>query len=82
MKPEATVVLRTETIELCMVLEKYWLWDFTQEVNLSMRSETKEAAFVEALEYYQKRLKRVESEYHELQSKVDRFMEELKLEED
>jgi len=82
MKPEATIVLRTETIELCMVLEKYWLWDFTQELNLSIRAETKEAAFIEALEYYQKRLKRVESEYLELQLKVDRFVEELKLEED
>ncbi len=54
MKPEATVVLRTETIELCMVLEKYWLWDFTQELNLSIRAETEESAFIEALEYYQK----------------------------
>jgi hypothetical protein len=82
MKPENTIILKTETVELYMKSGKYWLWDFMQEMNLSMRVETKEAAFIEALEYYQKRLKKVENEYHELQSKVDRFVEELKLEED
>jgi hypothetical protein len=82
MKIEDKIILRTETIELYVKSGKYWLWDFTQEMNLSMRVETKEAAFLEALRYYQKRLKKIEGEYHELQSKVDRFVEELKLEED
>lgn len=52
----------------------YWLYDKTQGMNLSMGAATKEAALLEALQYYQKRLATVEADYKELTAKVDSFL--------
>lgn len=55
----------------------FWLYDETRGMNLSMRAKTAEAAFVEALTYYQERLTRVETEHKELRSKVDAFVSQF-----
>lgn len=55
----------------------FWLYDDTRGMNLSMRAETSTDALVEALEYYQDRLSKVESEYKELSSKVNNFVEQF-----
>jgi len=44
-------------------------------MNLSMKAKTKDDAFVEALTYYQKRLKQVEGYYSSLKARVDVFVE-------
>jgi hypothetical protein len=44
-------------------------------MNLSMRAKTAEEAFVDALTYYQRRLKEVEGYYSSLKSRVDLFVE-------
>lgn len=55
----------------------YWLYDKTRGMNLSMGAATPEAAFVEALTYYQDRLATVEADYAALQSKVDSFLSQF-----
>jgi len=75
----STVLSPTLTLSLCR--DGYWLWDKTRGMNLSMRAKTSDAAFVEALTYYQNRLTKVESEYKTLQSKVDAFVSQFNEEE-
>ena len=52
---EITKIVKTEN-------KGYWLWDENRGMNLAMRAESEEAALIEALEYYQKRLVDVESD--------------------
>ena len=52
----------------------YWLYDKTQCINLAMGAQTPQDAFVEALTYYQERLRQVQTEYRNLQEKVDSFL--------
>lgn len=42
-----------------------------------MRSKTERSAFLKALEYYQDRLSKVETEYKELRIKVNTFIEQF-----
>jgi hypothetical protein len=53
----------------------FWLYDRTRGMNLSMRAKSEQAAFVEALTYYQKRLQEVEKELKGIKSKVYNFIE-------
>lgn len=55
----------------------WWLYDETRGMNLAMRAKTEQAAFVEALTYYQDRLSRVESELKDLSSKVNAFVSQF-----
>lgn len=59
----------------------FWLYDNTRGMNLSMRAKTETAAFVEALDYYQKRLIEVEQTYASLKMKVDAFVSQFEEEE-
>jgi hypothetical protein len=52
----------------------WWLYDKTRGMNLAMGAETKEAALLKALQYYQKRLSEVEASLNSLQNKVDHFV--------
>ena len=52
----------------------FWLYDATRGMNLSMRAKTEREAFVEALEYYQTRLSKVEASYKALKERVDAFV--------
>lgn len=52
----------------------FWLWDETQGMNLAMRAETERDAFIDALEYYQRRLMEVETAYKTLRERVDDFV--------
>ena len=60
----------------------YWLYDDTRGMNLAMGAPTKEAALLEALQYYQKHLEEVEDKYLDLQAKVNVFVGQFKSEED
>jgi hypothetical protein len=64
----------TPTLALTECKDGFWLYDETRGFNLAMRAKTSTDAFVEALEYYQDRLKEVESQYSNLKAKVDSFV--------
>ena len=64
----------TPTLALTECKDGFWLYDKTRGFNLAMRAKTSTDAFVESLEYYQDRLKEVESKYSNLKAKVDSFV--------
>lgn len=66
-----------ENLTLSECTDGFWLYDDTRGMNLSMRAKTPTAALVEALEYYQERLKDVEINYRLLKGKVDIFLEQF-----
>ncbi|HBC8437461.1 TPA: hypothetical protein ACT2UD_005565 [Escherichia coli] len=67
-----TVLSKSLSISQCT--DGYWLYDETRGMNLAMRAKTAEAAYLEALEYYQERLTEVEEDYKSLKAKVDHFV--------
>ncbi|HCJ8661072.1 TPA: hypothetical protein NV758_001579 [Escherichia coli] len=67
-----TVLSKSLSISHCT--DGYWLFDETRGMNLAMRAKTAEAAYIQALEYYQERLKEVEEDYKSLKAKVDHFV--------
>ena len=67
-----TVLSKSLSISQCT--DGYWLYDESRGMNLAMRAKTAEAAYLEALEYYQERLKEVENDYNNLKAKVDHFV--------
>jgi len=73
-----TRAIKTEDLTVSISLSEcndgFWLYDSTRGMNLSMRAKTRDAAFIEALEYYQKRMTKVESDYQEMKDKVDKFV--------
>ncbi|GAB0877338.1 TPA: hypothetical protein NV937_000625 [Escherichia coli] len=64
----------SKTLSISQCTDGYWLFDETRGMNLAMRAKTAEAAYLEALEYYQERLKEVEEDYKSLKAKVDHFV--------
>ena len=64
----------TDTLSLTELKSGFWLYDRTRGMNVSMRANTEEDAFVETITYYQKRLANIESEYNVLKTKVDAFI--------
>ncbi len=78
-KPPDTIVDLSETLSLCWYPPTsghhgFWLYDETRGMNLAMRAKSEQDAFVEALTYYQERLKELETELHSLQTKVNAFV--------
>ncbi len=71
----------TETLFLSECRNGWWLYDETRGMNLAMRAKTEQAAFIEALTYYQERLAKIEKEYKELNSKVKSFVSQFQEEE-
>lgn len=64
----------TETLAISECRDGFWLYDKTRGMNLAMRAKTETDAFVEAITYYQKRLKEFETAYWSLKGKVDDFV--------
>ncbi len=74
-----TSILVTPSLQLNVDNQgKFWLYDETRGMNLSIRSKSKEEAFIETIEYYQKRLLEVENEYNTLSKKVETFVDLFK----
>ena len=67
----------TSTLTISECKDGFWLYDETRGMNLAMRAKTRDEAFVDALEYYQERLKEVETEYAALKSKVEAFVDQV-----
>lgn len=62
------------TLTLSECNDGIWLWDDTRRMNLSIRAKSNTDALVKALEYYQKRLMKIEQEHADLKEKVDIFV--------
>jgi hypothetical protein len=79
-RPPISIVKLTDTLSLseCHPTAdyrgKYWLWDETRGLNLAMGAETAQDSLVQAITYYQKRLKEIETCYWSLQKEVDTFV--------
>jgi len=65
----------TSTLTMSECSDGFWLYDKTRGINLSMRAKTPTDAFIEALDYYQRRLLKVEEDYASLHKKVEVFVE-------
>lgn len=70
-----------KTISLVEGKGGFWLYDTTRGMNLSMRAKTKDAAWFDAVKYYQKRLLKIEEELKEITGKVDNFVSSVTPEE-
>lgn len=68
------VIFKNETITLTEGNNGFWLYDETRGMNLAMRAKTEREAWVEAISYYQNRLKGIEGSYWGLKSRVEAFM--------
>lgn len=67
-------VIKTETFTVSECTDGFWLWDETRGMNLAMRAKSVEAAFTEALLYFQLRLREVEQAHCSLKVKVAEFV--------
>ena len=72
----------TDTLTLSECKDGFWLYDKVVGMNLGMRCDTEEQAFVEALTYYQKRLTVSEERYTNLSGKVEKFISQFVTEDD
>jgi hypothetical protein len=55
----------------------FWLFDSTCGMNLAMRAESERAAFIKALNYYQRRVDILYMEHTSLKVKVDSFISQI-----
>ena len=67
-------VVKAETFTITQCRDGYWLYDKTRGMNIAMRAESVEAAFTEALLYFQRRLREVEQAHCSLKVKVADFV--------
>jgi hypothetical protein len=65
------------TLALSECHDGFWIYDETRGMNLAMRAKTRDAAFVEVIMYYQKRLKEIESSYACLTGRVEAFVSQF-----
>ena len=72
----------TNTLALSECKDGWWLYDKVVGMNLGIRCKSTEAAFVEALTYYQGRLTLAEENLKSLSEKVERFVDQFVPEDD
>lgn len=77
MSGKHTIIFKNENMQLSQGIDGYWLYDYIQGMNLSMKAKTEQEAFVKALTYYQKRYKESKIRYDELHNNVSNFIESL-----
>lgn len=71
------IVFENETMSLSKLKDGFWLWDETRSMNLAIREKTERIAFIEAIEYYQRRLKEVEEESKRLHDISNKFVKDF-----
>lgn len=67
-------VFKIDTLSLHECTDGYYLYDYVIGMNISMRAKTEQDAYIEALLYYQNRLKEVKNDYKILNDKVENFI--------
>jgi hypothetical protein len=68
----------SDTLEISECHDGFWIYDETRGMNLAMKAKTKDAAFVEVIEYYQNRLRQIELEFVSMNNKVKAFVSQFK----
>lgn len=66
--PEIRINDETNIVECT---DGFWLYDKSRGMNLAMRAKSETAALIDALEYYQRRYKELESAHKDLTSRLD-----------
>ena len=66
-----------DNLTLSECKDGFWLYDKSRGMNLSMKANSEQAAFVESLAYYADRLTRVEKQLAEITSKVENFVSQF-----
>lgn len=69
------MINESTTITECS--DGWWLYDENRGMNLAMKAKSEVEALIEALEYYQRRSKKLDSDYKDLKSKVDLFVNQF-----
>lgn len=75
-----TVKKLSETLSICECTrdaerpQGFWIYDKAAGMNLAMGEPDRDAAFVEAIEYWQKRCLHAEGALNALHTKVDAFV--------
>lgn len=67
-------VFKTDKFSLSLCTDGYYLYDYELGMNISMYANAEQDAFIEALEYYQRRLVEVKADYNNLRKKVNSFL--------
>lgn len=67
----------SDTLELSQWGDGFWLYDTTRGMNVSMRVKSDIEALIEALMYYQKRLKIIEDKYKDISQRVELFVSQF-----
>lgn len=67
-------VFKNDTLSLHECTDGYYLYDYVIGMNISMRAKTEQDAFIEALTYYQEKLKTSTKAYKDLYAKVESFI--------
>lgn len=67
-------VFNNDTLSLHECNDGYWLYDYVIGMNISMRAKTEQDAYIEALTYYQNKLKKSKEMYDNLYNKVQSFI--------
>ncbi len=70
-------VFKIDTLSLHECTDGYYLYDYVIGINISMRAKTEQDAYIEALLYYQKRLKELKNDYKLLNDKVENFISQF-----
>ncbi len=74
MKKHISFTKLNDTLQISEHHDGFWLYDFTKSMNLAMRAKTRDAAFVEAITYYQRRLADLEKAHNCLSNRVEAFV--------
>jgi len=74
-----TLIFKNDTITLTYhEVQKYWLYDKIEGMNLAMRAKTEQEAFAEAITHYQKRLTETKKELKDINQKVNSFLDQFR----
>jgi hypothetical protein len=74
-------VFKLDTLSLHECTDGYYLYDYVIGMNISMRAKTEQEAYIEALLYYQRKLKESQTLYKEIKYKVENFFRQFDISE-
>lgn len=74
-------VFKLDTLSLHECTDGYYLYDYVIGMNISMRAKTEQEAYIEALLYYQRKLKETQTLHKEIKYKVENFFRQFDVDE-
>lgn len=64
----------SDSVAITECSDGWWLYDETRGMNLAIRAKGRDAALIDAITYYQRRLAELETEHRCLSGRVDAFV--------